>query len=213
MYKSKNKMSFKKGMKRYVARRNRVNRPIDSDTIMVKCEAYEQITINAGATAPIFIPNTNNTFTNVLSLLQASQSFQESVVNYARYKITGIQVRASPGASLATMDAAFTNTAPTLSMAFYPALSNASLGIVPAYNDQKLFLDPCLTVPQSKYYKFPDNYLDNGSSGFGVWTSSSTSVQIGQFSCTLNTAATASAATALFNIRYTFYVLFSTKNK
>ena len=213
MYKAKNKMSFKKGMKRYVARRNRVNRPIDSDTIMVKCEAYDQIIINSGATAPIFTPSSSNTFTNVLTLIQGSPSFQESIVNYARYKITGIQVRASPGAALATMDSAFVNTAPTLSVAFYPALANASLGNVPSYNDQKLFLDPCITVPQNKYYKFPDNYLDNGSSGFGVWTSTNTNVQIGQFSCSLNTAATASSATSLFNIRFTFYILFSTKNK
>ena len=34
-----------------------------------------------------------------------------------------------------------------------------------------------------------------------------------QLSCTLNIPATASATTALFNIRTTFYVLFATRNK
>ena len=38
-------------------------------------------------------------------------------------------------------------------------------------------------------------------------------VQTGQLSCTLNIPATASATTALFNIRTTFYVLFATRNK
>ena len=47
MYKYKNKLTVKKGMKRYVARRSRIirnNRDVDGG--MIKCEAYDQITIN-----------------------------------------------------------------------------------------------------------------------------------------------------------------------
>ena len=55
MYKSKNKLTVKKGMKRYVARRSRVIRNnLDVDGGLIKCEAYDQITINSGATSPIF---------------------------------------------------------------------------------------------------------------------------------------------------------------
>ena len=55
MYKSKNRLTVKKGMKRFVARRSRVVRNnIDPDSTMVKCEAYDQISINAGASSPAF---------------------------------------------------------------------------------------------------------------------------------------------------------------
>ena len=213
MYKSKNRSTVKKGMKRFVARRSRVMRNnIDIDSSMVKCEAYDQITINSGATSPIFLQS-GNTFVNLLTLLNLSSSFQENIPIFGRYKIVGINIRASLGAALATLDTAFTNCAPTLSLAFYPQLINTSLGVNPAFNDSKLLLDPSLSVPQIKYWKFNDNYFDNGASGFGVWTNTTSGVQTGQLSCTLNIPATASSTTALFNVRTTFYILFATRNK
>ena len=43
MYKSKNKLTVKKGMKRYVARRSRIIRNnTDVDGGLIKCEAYDQ---------------------------------------------------------------------------------------------------------------------------------------------------------------------------
>ena len=213
MYKSKNKLTVKKGMKRFVARRSRIMRNnIDIDSSMVKCEAYDQITINSGATSPIFFQS-GNTFVNLLTMLNLSSSFQENIPIFGRYKIVGMNIRASLGAALSTLDSAFTNCAPTLSLAFYPQLAGTSLGVNPAYNDQKLLLDPSLSVPQTKYWKFHDNYFDNGASGFGVWTNTTSGVQTGQLSCTLNMPVTASSTTALFNVRTTFYILFATRNK
>ena len=44
MYKYKNKLTVKKGMKRFVARRSRIIRNnIDVDGGMIKCEVYDQI--------------------------------------------------------------------------------------------------------------------------------------------------------------------------
>lgn len=213
MYKSKHKVTVKKGMKRFVARRSRVVRNnIDPDSTMVKCEAYDQITINAGAASPIFLQS-SNTYVNILTLLQSSTSYQDNIGFWGRYKIVGINVRASSGSSVATLDSAFTNCAPTLSLAFYPQLITTALGSNPAYNDQKLLLDPSLTVPQTKYWKFHDNYFDNGASGFGVWTNTQGGVQTGQLSCTLNIPVAALSTAALFNVRTTFYVLFSTRNR
>lgn len=213
MYKSKNRLTVKKGMKRFVARRSRVVRNnIDPDAVMVKCEAYDQIIINTGSGSPIFI-QTNNTYVTILTLLQSSASFQENIAVYGRYKIVGMNVRASAGSSIATLDSAFTNCAPTLSIAFYPQLFGTALGSNPAYNDQKLLLDPSLAVPQTKYWKFHDNYFDNGASGFGVWTSTQGGVQTGQVSCTLNIPVNALSTAALFNVRTTFYLLFATRNK
>ena len=78
MYKYKNKLTVKKGMKRYVAGRSRIIRNnIDVDGGMIKCEAYDQITINSGATSPIFFQSTN-TFVNLLTLIQSSSSFKRT---------------------------------------------------------------------------------------------------------------------------------------
>ena len=185
---------------------------INDDGGMIKCEAYDQITINSGATSPIFFLS-SSTYVNLNTMLANSASFQENIPIFGRYKIVGMNIRASLGSAISTLDAAFLNCAPTLSLAFYPQLINTALGVNPAYNDQKLLLDPSLAVPQTKYWKFKDGYFDNGASGFGVWTNTTSGVQTGQLSCTLNIPATASATTALFNIRTTFYVLFATRNK
>lgn len=213
MYKSKNRLTVKKGMKRFVARRSRVVRNnIDPDATMVKVEAYDQITINSGASSTAFLKS-GSEYVNVLTLLQSSISFADNTGLWGRYKIVGMNVRASAGASIATLDSSFTNCAPTLSIAFYPQLINTPLGSNPAYNDQKLLLDPSLAVPQTKYWKFHDNYFDNGASGFGVWTNAAAGVQTGQLSCTLNIPVVALSTTALFNVRTTFYLLFSTRNR
>ena len=213
MYKSKNKLTVKKGMKRFVARRSRVVRNnIDPDSTMIKCEAYDQISINSGASSPMFYQS-GGTFVNVYTLLQSSTSFMDNIGHWGRYKIVGMNVRGSSGASIVTLDSAFTNCAPTLSLAFYPHLITTALGANPAYNDQKLLLDPSLTVPQTKYWKFHDNYFDNGSSGFGVWTNTQGGGQTGQLSCTLNIPVVAVNTTALFNVRTTFYLLFATRNR
>lgn len=213
MYKSKNKLTVKKGMKRYVARRSRVVRNnIDPDSSMVKVEAYDQITINVGAASPIFLQS-SNTYVNILTLLQSSVSFMDNIGLWGRYKIVGMNVRASSGSSVATLDSAFANCAPTLSLAFYPHIITTAVGSNPAYNDQKILLDPSLAVPQTKYWKFHDNYFDNGASGFGVWTNTQGGVQTGQLSCTLNIPVAALSTAALFNVRTTFYVLFSTRNR
>lgn len=213
MYKSKNRLTVKKGMKRFVARRSRVVRHnIDPDSQMVKCEAYDQITINAGATSPIFLQS-SSTYVNIYALLLTSTSYMDNIGFWGRYKIVGMNVRASAGASIATLDSAFTNCAPTLSLAFYPHITSTAVGSNPAYNDQKLLLDPSLAVPQTKYWKFHDNYFDNGTSGFGVWNNTQAGLQSGQLSCTLNIPVAPVSSTALFNVRTTFYILFATRNR
>ena len=57
--------------------------------------------------------------------------------------------------------------------------------------------------------------IGGGSSGNLLISGYNTTsgVQTGQLSCTLNIPSAAAATTALFNIRTTFYVLFATRNK
>ena len=176
----------------------------DSDTILVKVEAYDQLICIAGNSIPTSISSVN-TYTNVLSLISGSVSWSDNIGLYSRYKIVGVNLRASPGTSIDTLDSNFPNCAPTLSTAFYPQLTSTVLGTSPAYNDDKLLLDPSISDPQSKYWKFRDGYFDNGASGFGVWTSTQSGVQTGQFSHTFNIPAAATTTTGLFNLRYTFY--------
>ena len=79
MYKYKNKLTVKKGMKRFVARRSRIIRNnIDVDGGMIKCEVYDQITIKSGATSPIFFLS-SSTYVNLNTMLANSASFQENI--------------------------------------------------------------------------------------------------------------------------------------
>ena len=96
--------AVKKGMKRYVARRSRVvlRNNIDSDSTMVKCEAYDQIIINAGASAAAFLQS-GGTFVNIYTLLLSSTSFMDNIGHWGRYKIVGMNVRGSSGASIVTL--------------------------------------------------------------------------------------------------------------
>ena len=135
MYKSKNRLTVKKGMKRFVARRSRVVRSnIDPDSTMVKCEAYDQIIINNGASSPLFCNQVVHMLIYILYCCHLHHSATTSVF-WGRYKIVGINARASAGSSIATLDSAFVNCAPTLSIAFYPQLTSTALGSNPAYND------------------------------------------------------------------------------
>ena len=45
---------------------------------MIKCEAYDQITINSGATSPIFFLS-GTTYVNLNTMLLASSSFQDNI--------------------------------------------------------------------------------------------------------------------------------------
>ena len=70
MYKYKNKLTVKKGMKRYVERSSRIIRNnIEVDGGMIKCEVYDQITINSGAKSPIFFLS-SSTYVNINNMLE-----------------------------------------------------------------------------------------------------------------------------------------------
>ena len=105
MYKYKNKLTVKKGMKRYVARSRIIRNIIDVDGGMIQCEVYDQITINTGATSHIFFLS-SSTYVNLNTMLANSASFQENIPIFGRYKIVGMNIRASLGAAISSLDAA-----------------------------------------------------------------------------------------------------------
>ena len=63
MYKSKNKLTVKKGMKRYVARRSRVIRNnLDVDGGLIKCEAYDTTYSNVNTSRARIGQHTGNIY-------------------------------------------------------------------------------------------------------------------------------------------------------
>ena len=86
MYKYKNKLTVKKGMKRFVARRSRVIRNnMDVDGGMIKCECYDQININSGATSPILFLS-SSTYVNLNTMLANSASYLALILSTSGFK-------------------------------------------------------------------------------------------------------------------------------
>lgn len=218
MNSTKTKKNYvRKGMKRYVARRARYvpmgRYKLTNDITRCQVESYDQIQFNAGATAPIFTTASN--YINLYNIIVNSPTWTDQQPIWGRFKITGISVRISPSAGLTAIDTAFSVGAPTLSVAFYPQLLSSSLGTSPSYNDHKIFCDPASTIPQTRYYKFPDGFFEgSGGVGLGIWNSTNAlSSLFGQFSVSTNQPGTAGSLIQMFNVKFTVYMLFSDKNR
>ncbi len=214
---NRNKSGVRRGMRRYAARKNRSTLRgkyyLSNDIMRAKIEVYDQLYIPNGTSAVQFAV-TGNTYRAVYDLLAASTSWTDQVGLYARYKITGLQVVASCCSSPDTIDGSFATGAPTISLAFYPNATGQNLGTNPSFNDHKMLLDAHVTTPQTKYWKFPDQYFEGPGYGFGVWSQCSGYLnQIGQLSPCLNLVSNTTANTYFFNVRMTLYVLFSDKNR
>lgn len=221
MMKLRNKSGVRKGMKRYARRKARgVTSSISgryllsNDVTRAQVEFYDQIALATGGNSCIFA-TTSASYYNITAILANSTSFQDLYPIYARYKITGFSVRCSIAHSLDVICTNIATGAPSCSAAFYPNLTSTSLGNTPCFNDHKMMVEPGVTSVQSKFWKFPDNYFDASGTGFGVWSQcNGYTNQVGQVSFTCNkTPAPAVAATYLFNVRLTLYVLLSDKNR
>ena len=214
---NRNKSGIRRGMKRYVARRNRNilkgKFTLSNDVTRAKIEYYDQLALANGANKLLF-GSTNANYMNIAYILQISQSWQDLYGIYSRYKITGISVYCSACSGESELDGAYTIGVPTSSVAFYPNLTTQDIGTNPAFNDHKMTLDPKLTTPQSKYWKFPDQYFEGSGFGFGVWSQTNGYTnQIGQISVTNNLLSNVSIQTYMYNIRIILYVLISDKNR
>lgn len=215
--KVRNKSGVRRGMRRYAARRNRSvlkgRYYLSNDIMRAKVEYYDQLYV-ANTSSTLVYVSTNNAYKTIYEILNSSTSFTDQYLLYARYKLTGLQIVASCCSSSETIDTAFAFGAPTASLAFYPNLTAQNAGSNPSYNDHKMLIDPHVTIPQVKYWKFPDQYFQGSGFGFGIWSQcSGYTNQIGQLSPTLNIASPASGNVSLFNVRVTVYVLFSDKNR
>jgi len=203
----------KYGTKKFTAKRRyaRISRGIKGDdTTSVKSEFNTGIYVpNASDVVQFEQPATN--FWNIFSILNNSVTFQDMATRYARYKITGMSLRFD---SCLLSNVTTLSQMPIISICFYPQAINTNLGDAPLYNDKKAVFNPAIATPQTKYWRFPDNYFVSSNGGYGTWNdmSSYTNIQ-GQLSAyNPPLTANASAITRVGILRVTLYTVFSGKN-
>lgn len=213
MQRQKRKLTFKK----YLARRTtkRVFRKAigNSEEIYTKCEYYDEMYVAAGSGTQYVFNSTPGSYLNVRAMLAASTSFTDNATLYSRYKIVGISVRLTrliPDQIIATS----TQDLPSMYMAFYPQLVTTNAGTGPAYNDSKASFEGLAMSPQSKYWKFKDNFFEASSGGYGTWNNiSDYSTISGQLSTYNPSLLYAIAGNSTHEIRVTLYIKFSTRNR
>lgn len=182
-----------------------------NDSISVKCEYYD----TAGYVSSGSVPTVSTLqYINVTTILAGSTTFTDMVVRYGRFKMTGLAIRYD-----STLDsvkaASLDNNYPVVCFAFYPQLSTQSLGTAILANDQKAYFGSNVTIPQTHYWRFPENYFVSGNGGYGTWNNSSLYASMpGQISISSpTTGIVANAVTTIGSIKLVFYVTFSTKNQ
>jgi hypothetical protein len=200
--------------KKFVTKRTytRVNRGIrGDDTTSIKCEAYDGVQLINGF-FDVNFQTSANSYWDINAMLTASTSFQDMISRYGRYKISGIGLRYD---SNVTNQSSTFQTLPIPAIAFYPNATSSALGTAPLYNDKRVQFSSTTSSPQSKYWKFPDNYFTSSSGGYGTWNNINTySTLVGQLSVANPPIPTSvGVATRIGTLRVTLYILFSGKNE
>lgn len=191
----------------YRQRRSMLKQP--SDSVYLVCESYDQIALPASTTELRFLSN-GLTYKNIETILANSLSFTKYSPLYAKMKITGISMSTSPCHGATTYPGS-----PDYVIGFYPqhksvgTLANSVISM-----DSTHYVQPGLTVPQTKYLRF-NNQAYEGTDGTGYGTSFSPSVissLSGQLvvGCVTNLAAQG-VPTCWSNLRIKLYIVLSDK--
>lgn len=212
----RNRTNYKKksnyGPKKVYRRRyTRIPRQLKGDDMTaVKCEAYSAIQV-ANGTIDLQFQSTNNRYDNINNILNNSNTFQDMLTRYSRYRINGISLRFD---SCLLSNSTTIDQLPVIYIAFYPQLVSTNSGDGPLYNDKKAAFNPAVAVPQTKYLRFPENYFTAANGGYGTWNDITTWANItGQLSIYAPAVSyTATALTILGMLRVTLYVQFASKN-
>lgn len=208
------KSNYKKryGAKKIIKRRyTRIARqPRFDDIVSLKCECYGAVQIPNGSIASQFQDTTQNYY-NIPTLLNTSGSFTDMITRYSRYRINGMSIRFD---SCILSNVTTLTQLPLINIAFYPQAASSNLGDGPLYNDKKGVFNPACLVPQTKYWRFPENFFTASSGGYGTWNDiAAWATLTGQLSV-YNPALTynATATTVVGMLRVTFYIQFASKN-
>jgi len=76
-----------------------------------------------------------------------------------------------------------------------------------------MYIEPNVSLRQSKYWSCPNNSFPGLGVGFGVWNNvSNAGTQEGQLSFVNTTTTTTSSTIYVYSLRITVYIQFMTKN-
>lgn len=175
-----------------------------------RCEFVIYYIANTG-TASIYNANTAS-YNSIATELSVSYTWQTISPDYLRYKITGISLRATPVAGDVDLGYGVTNY--PINIAFYPNLISTNVVNSEVLSkDDSFRIEPFVTRPQTKYYKFPDKYFESGGTGFGVWSPvSAIASQVGQLSVGYNVPIVNFGSNKLlYMVRVCIYVSFGNR--
>jgi len=205
----------KYGKKRFAPKRRhtRISRPVRNgeNTVSIKCECFNAVELLNGQNRPSFVLNSLQ-YWNLQAALASSDSFINAAGLYMRYKITGISLRFD---SILTWPTTSVPSLPICYVAFFPGKTSQSLGNTVLFNDKAATFSCAATSPQTKYWRFPNNYFTASTGGIGTWNDVNSYASItGQLSLdSVAVQANASARTTVAEIRMIVYVQFSSRQE
>jgi len=191
----------------------RIPRGLGTQDLLVNCEAYNDLRIDAGASQVVFTHNNLNRIGFNTLLNTYSQSFIDNKSLYQRYKIIGLSFTAYRLYSedkVKDLNSGYSMGC--IWMMHYPLETLTDVLTAPIFSDGGFAIPP-FSNHETKSYSFIGNKQVNGQQGLGTWNTTSNSAnQVGQVSIHdgLNAA---SATTVLYTIRFTFKVILSGLNR
>lgn len=150
--------------KRIVRRVPRSLKPASGMTMKVERDDY--INYVTGTSDPYI---SGQRYMNYAFILASNPAFASQATNFMRYKITGVSVTCTPVFTETSLDSAWGNTGVSpLFIQQYPIITSTAIGTEVSYSDNNLMVKP-MSLTQSKYWSYKNNYLIGLGNGVGVW--------------------------------------------
>lgn len=160
------KGNFAKSNRRAKRITRRIPRTLKSASLTMKVERDDYIGYTAGSTDPVI---SGQRYMNYSFILQSNPAFASQATNFMKYKITGVSVTCTPVFTETGLHAAWgtTGIAP-LYIQQYPMVTSTAIGNEVSFSDNNLMVKP-LSLTQSKFWNYKNNYLIGLGNGVGVW--------------------------------------------
>lgn len=181
-FQKRKRYNVKSKLPKIYAKRGLVKKSFIS-TSMTRARCEFVVYIRATSASAVVLNSSSNNFNNLSVEIPGSHTWSNLSGSYLRYKIYGLGIRVTPVADRQDISDGTSNV--PICVAFYPTYQNISVppGEILA-NDDAFRVEPFMTIPQTRYWNFPDGYHETGNgNGLGTWTSNSyISTQPGQLS-------------------------------
>jgi len=207
------KTSFTKSNRRTKRINRRIPRSIKpSSGMSMKVERDDYINYTAGSLDPFI---SGQRYMNYSFILATNPAFASQATNFMRYKITGVSITCTPVFTETGLNAAWGSTGVSpLFMQQYPIITSTAIGTEVSYSDNNLMVKP-LSLTQSKYWSYKNNYLIGLGNGVGVWNqTNNVSQQQGQIALSgASWSGTLSANIVMYSCRIVLYVQLDGKSR